>query len=454
MILTKLQSIDPNILFYDTTNHIIQSSAEGFAIKAYTSLEEDEGTAPPPPPPRDLFVKYVEPKKYSHKVWADLKRTVHYTRTEVRFYNEILPLLKTKVKDGWPICPTVYLAEYELDGLLLPEDHNEEQFLGIANILSNGTSTQSCTCLEEPKYDESDTSVLDGKYGILVMDNLKEVNNCFQTSPLESNMAQQSVKALAKFHAIAFQNHEILTTVSSRLCRFGGSYHLKNRNPKEMQHLEKAFDDFMQCIGPQAPLGFFDDTMLQNLGKRVYHAAEFISQELSPSPSEPFATIVHGDYKAMNIFFPMEDKVLTGSITTSPTPFLIDFASTGVGLGVSDLAMHIAHAISCDDLDNGMEERLFHHYYDTLQNALPHSLKNVYSKKDAWRHYKFATVDYFRFILGRQWKGVTMQVFEKRCKDTNFGMVNRCTRAALHFVKRADVYLREIEEEMQQPRNY
>lgn len=439
MILAKLLSIDPNILYYDTTAHIVQSSAEGFAIRAHTSSEGERI--------RDLFVKCVEPKKYSHKVWADLKRTVHYTRTEVRFYNEILPMLKKEVKDGWLICPRIYLAEYELSGLL-PEETEEECTGVVENPITDGTCG-TWSYFPEPKYDERDTSILDGKYGILVMDNVKEVNNCFQTSPLDSKMAQQSVKALAKFHAIAFQNIEILTKVSRRLCRYGGSYHLKNRNPKEMQHLEEAWDGFIRDIGPEAPDGFFDDIKLQRLGKRVYDAAEFISQELSPSPNEPFATIVHGDYKAMNIFLPKEDDNITNS-----TPLLIDFASSGVGLGVSDLAMHIAHALTSEDLeDNGMEEVLFNLYYDTLQKALPSALKFVYSKQDAWRHYKFATVDYFRFILGRQWKGATVEVFERRSTDTNFGMVNRSIRAALHFVKCADTYLREIEKDMEQLKN-
>lgn len=438
MILTKLQTIDPNILFYDTTAHIVQSSAEGFAVRAHTSNQERI---------RDLFVKYVEPKKYSSKIWADLKRTVHYTRTEVRFYNEILPLLKKEVNDGWLICPKIYLAEYELGGLL-PDEHEEECVPDEAPTLTNRISASSNN-YHEPKYDESDTSILDGKYGILVMDNVKEVNNCFQTSPLHPKLAQQSVKALAKFHAIAFQNHEILAKVSRRLCRFGGSYHLKNRNPKELQHLEKAWDGFIRDIGPHAPDGFFDDIKLQNLGKRVYHAAEFISQELSPSPKEPFATIVHGDYKAMNIFFPVEEEEDNDDNVTNSMPLLIDFASSGVGLGVSDLAMHIAHAISSEDLEeNAMEQVLFNQYYDSLQEALPSTLKHVYSKPDAWRHYKFATVDYFRFILGRQWKGVTVEVFEKRSKDKNFGMVNRSIQVALNFVKRTDAYLREIEEEM------
>ena len=386
---------------------------------------------------RHLFVKYIDPKKYSHKVWADLRRTIHYTRTEVRFYNEILPLLKGNVQDGWPICPELYLAEYNLKGLM--EEHESTE--APSNDCSSASSSSSNNLLD-PQYDEHDTTVLEGKYGILIMDNVVEVNHCFQLAPLRKEMAVAAVEALAKFHATAFQKEEILTKVSDRLCRYGGSYHLKNRNPKEINHLKQAWDGFVQDIGPAAPDGFFDDPSIKDLGRRLYDAAEYISQELSPEPGGAHATIVHGDYKAMNIFFKGDEK------NPTPTPILIDFASSGVGLGMSDLAMHVAHVALPEDLDEGMEDLLVMKYYNALLEALPKDLKNTYSEEDAIRHYRLATVDYFRFILGRQWKGATLEVFEKRNKNTNFAMVNRTVQAAIKFIERTDRYLKEIEREI------
>ena len=414
-ILTNLQKVDPSILSYQTTNHIVQTSAEGFVVEAQTCDEQR----------RQLFVKYVEPKKYSHKEWPDLRRTCHYTRTEIRFYKEILPLLKNKVLDGWEICPQVYLAEYNLEGLMNEQESTED----------------SSSNDNYPKYDANDTSVLDGRYGVIVMDNAIEVSGCFQQAPLCKDLATASVEALAKFHATAFENEGVLSKVSERLCKYGGSYHLKNRNPKEMKHLVSAWEGFVRDIGPAAPDGLFDDPNMQNLGKRLYHAAEYISKVLSPTASCRFATIVHGDYKAMNIFF-KGDK-------NDPTPILIDFASTGVGLGMSDLAMHVAHVALPEDLEDGLEEHILEKYYNALQNAMSDDMKGLYSKSDALRHYRFATVDYFRFILGRQWNEVTMEIFEKRNKDTNFAMVNRSVEAALKFVERTNRYLIEIEREME-----
>lgn len=419
-MLKYLQRVDSTISSYKTTKHIEQGSAEGFVVDAQT----DDGQN------RHLFVKYVDPKKYSHKVWADLRRTIHYTRTEVRFYTEILPLLKENIDDNWPMCPLIYLAEYDLQGLMEESESTEAQ-------KESGTL--------DPQYDENDTTVLDGRYGVIVMDNANEVGDCFQKSPLRKEMALASVKALAKFHATAFQNETILTQVSDRLCKYGGSYHLKNRNPKEMEHLVSAWDGFVRDIGPASPDGFFEDTRMKDLGMRLHRAAEYISKVLSPSPSCPYATIVHGDYKAMNIFFKGSEE------DPNPTPILIDFASTGVGLGMSDLAMHVAHVALPEDLEDGLEDLLVKEYYNGLIAAVPDSddLKTSYREEDAIRHYQFAVVDYFRFILGRQWNKATLGVFEKRSKDTNFAMVNRSIDAALNFVERTDRYLAIIEKEME-----
>lgn len=419
-ILTSLQKVDPTITSYKTKTHIEQGSAEGFIVEAQTSDDEI----------RHLFVKYVDPKKYSHKVWADLRRTIHYTRTEVRFYNEILPLMKENVPsdDDWTVCPQIYLAEYSLEGLMEESESTEAQNPASKTV--------------DPQYDESDVSVLEGRYGIIIMDNVNEVNKCFQKAPLDQTMAIASVKAVAKFHAAAFQKEDILSKVSERLCRYGGSYHLKNRNPKEMLQLVSAWEGFVRDIGPAAPDGFFEDPEMKDLGTRLHSASEYISQVLSPTPSCPYATIVHGDYKAMNIFFKCTEE------DPSPTPILIDFASTGVGLGMSDVAMHIAHVALPEDLDAGMEDILVKEYYNTLQEALPDDLKGAYTEEDAMRHYRFAVVDYFRFILGRQWNKATLEVFAKRNKDTNFAMVNRSVEAALNFAKRTDRYLKIIEEEM------
>lgn len=135
--------------------------------------------------------------------------------------------------DDWPVCPEIYLAEYNLEGLMDEGESTEAQ--------SNSSSTTF-----DPQYDENDLSALEGRYGMIVMDNAEKVHHCFQRAPLRQAMAVAAVKAIAKFHATAFENEEILSKISERLCRYGGSYHLKNRNPKEMLHLVSAWEVFVK----------------------------------------------------------------------------------------------------------------------------------------------------------------------------------------------------------------
>ena len=42
------------------------------------------------------------------------------------------------------------------------------------------------------------------------------------------------------------------------------------------------------------------------LGRRVFDMAEYVSKELTPVAGYEYATMVHWDYKAMNVFLPSE----------------------------------------------------------------------------------------------------------------------------------------------------
>jgi hypothetical protein len=165
--------------------------------------------------------------------------------------------------------------------------------------------------------------------------------------------------------------------------------------------------------------------------------ADYISKELSPGPNDQYATLSHGDYKAMNCFLPKQSG--------DRGVLLVDFASTGVGLGMSDVAMHIHHAVIPDKLDNGGEEELIDHYLETLEACL--GGKRRYPRAIAFRHYRLAVADYFRFFLGRFWKSATPASFEKMKENKNICLINRDVDAALAFLDRVDGYVTQIEKE-------
>ncbi len=421
-LLPIIQRAFPNVQSYTIDQNIVQANAEGFGVKLNNDV--------------DVFVKCVEASKYSHKPWGDLRRTLLYSRTEARFYSEILPLLKEHSYPSsheWQIAPKCYFAESYLEGLI-----GEEESAAAKLIQSD----------DDPNYTQEDNSILQGKGGSLILQSLQD--KYYQTSPLTVSQAKQCLSAIAKFHATAFGNKEILYQVSQKLCEYGGSYHLKNRNPKELANIKTTWEDFVNNIrnGDNVPKDFFERVAIRNIGQRIFDVAEYVSEELSPSYDDEYAMIVHGDYKAMNVFLPVIDDDQVDN-----QPLLIDFSSVGVGIGASDVAMHVTHAVEPKDLVNGGEENLIKWYLKELENALPHSKKGIYSNDIGMRHYRFATVDYFRFILGRIWRGCSLKTFEKRKNSKNFVLVSRNMEAALAFIERVDRYLDEIEREIESKNN-
>jgi hypothetical protein len=410
-LLTVLQKAFPDAISYEIENNIVQANAEGFSLQVQSKNHNST----------NIFVKKVDAHKYAHKKWDDLRRTLLYARTESRFYSTILPLLKEKSKDlNWTIAPTCHCAESNLFDLI--EEHES-------------TSAKSVTD-DDPDYSEDNTSILHGKGGLLILDSLNR--GFYQTSPLNPLEAIQCLKAIARFHAMAFQDKDILKRVSENLCEYGGSYHLANRNPKELKDIEQTWSNFsneISCVKPD----LFEQESIQNLGKRIKVMAELISNELSPAYDDDYATIVHGDFKSMNVFIPSDDS-------NAHYPIMIDFASTGIGNGMSDVAMHITHALHPNDLVNGGEEKLVDVYIDAMYDALDD--RHLYPRHVAKRHYKLATLDYFRFVLGRLWRGVTLEKIEKSKDSKNSVFVNRNIDAAIYFIERADKYLTELETEM------
>ena len=134
-----------------------------------------------------------------------------------------------------------------------------------------------------------------------------------------------------------------------------------------------------------------------------------------------------------------------------PAATLIDFASTGVGLGMADVAMHLVHALVPSDLDGGGEEALIDGYLAALAAARGVAAVELapYPRELALRHFRLATCDYGRFIMGRFWAAATPERFAAAAASPNVVLANRDLASALRFVERISTYLAEFEEEMQ-----
>jgi hypothetical protein len=410
-LLSTLLHAFPTVTGYTTVASVVQANAEGHRVV----LEDDEGST------KDVFVKHVEASKYyasKSKSWPDFRRTLMYLRTEVRFYKEVLPELQQR---GFhqAATPKIYKAEYDLKGLIGEEERTTDQTKKEPDDITSWMSTSSANA--------------NGKGGFIIMESIGE--SYYQDSPITLDQAKETLSAIAGLHAAAWEDQNLLQKAEQCLSR--GSYHLGTRNPKELAGMEQAWENFSSAFGHLNPDLF---ARTKDMGKRIYDLAEFISQEVSPGPNDPHATLAHGDFKSMNCFLPK-----TNNGESSRGVILVDFASTGVGLGMSDVAMHIHHAVRPTDLENGGEEELLDYYLQTLQEKLGPS--RCYPRDVALRHYRLAVADYFRFFLGRFWKSATPQTFETKKDSKNTALINRDVDAALAFLDRVDRYVAQIQKE-------
>lgn len=394
-LLRVLQEVLPNTTKYETLGVITQAGAEGRILKV------DNG--------KTIFIKTVLAQAYAHKNWSDLRRTLLYMRTEARFYNETLPMLEAKGLKG--MAPNCYRASYDLEGLIAESDRS----------------------IEVSQTSPAGDGFLEGKGGSLILDCMDH-HDYFQDSPLTPTQAKQCLKACAKLHAAAWEDQELLAKADARLSR--GSYSLQMRNPKEYQGLVQSWENFMENFRDQAP-DLFAKESIQQLGKRTYILADYISRQTMPTPTDRYATLVHGDYKSMNVFIPIDPSM---------DAVMIDFASTGVGIGMSDVAMHVYHALKPTDLD---EDDLISYYLHVLNSSRQefNPAAIPYSKEAATRHFRYAVVDYFRFFCGRFWKSSSLATFARSKDAANINLINRNVASAINFVAKVDEYLGEIEME-------
>mmetsp|Transcript_15085 Transcript_15085/g.43803 ORF Transcript_15085/g.43803 Transcript_15085/m.43803 type:complete len:479 (-) Transcript_15085:209-1645(-) len=357
--------------------------------------------------PAEVFLKTVLATDYvsSRKDWSDLRRTLLYARTELRFYRDVLPEMNKK---GFHAAPKVYHAHYDFSEWIPEDEHATEPADEAVDMES----------LPDPLE----------KGAWLVLECIS-ADTHMQASPLPMDRAKQCLKASAEFHASAWEDRGLLRKASRELSR--AAFNLQMRNPKELAGIEGAWDNF--CINFKEDLsanGLWTE-QIRNMGKRMKAAAAYVSKECTPSPDDKYVTVIHGDYKAMN--------VMMGIDAATPT-IMIDMASASAGLSMSDVAMHIHHAVDPEDLDGGGEESLVKYYLQTLRD-----LGCAYPEDIAQRHYKLAVVDYARFFMGRMWKTATPHTMEQKKQNANIANINRSVPSAMRFVKVVDKYLSEIE---------
>jgi hypothetical protein len=358
--------------------------------------------------PSEVFLKQVLATDYvsARSDWGDLRRTLLYARTELRFYRDILPVMN---KRGFHAAPECYFAQYDFDGWIDEEEHATTP----ADVSVNKDA------LPDPLE----------KGGWLILECIS-ADTHMQDSPLSIDQAKQCLKAAAELHASAWEDRELLDKANCELSR--AAFNLQMRNPKELAGIVGAWESFCSNFEDEMKANDLWTEEILELGKRIKAVAEYVSKECTPTPNDKYATVIHGDYKAMNV-------MMGKDLATAPT-IMIDMASASCGLGMSDVAMHIHHAVNPEDLDKGGEAMLVDFYIKTLRD-----LGCEYPEDVAQRHYKLSVVDYARFFFGRMWKSATPETMAQKKDNKNIANINRSVPSAMRFVRVVNQYLAEIE---------
>ena len=115
------------------------------------------------------------------------------------------------------------------------------------------------------------------------------------------------------------------------------------------------------------------DSIMQ-VGPRFGDAVAPLLASLAKGPN----TLAHGDYRADNMFFDEQNKLV-----------VLDFQLIGTGIGAYDLAYFITQSIAADDASKH-ERELFDRWIDgVLSGGAP---KELVDKKALWEHYRSAAL--------------------------------------------------------------
>ena len=262
-------------------------------------------------------------------------------------------------------------------------------------------------------------------------------------SPLSKSEVLSSLCFLAELHGKCMESNEVLKASQQHLLQQACYFKLQRRR-QDLTSIPDIWAAFVESFSP-CDASLFAEEGIQRLGVRLQAQAEWIDEQLQVQAHESFCTLVHGDFKAMNVL--VHQNNCQRSIP-------IDFQWTGLGFGTADVALHLHHSVHIDVMRDGGEEELLRHYHRRLLEELDArsdcdgaELRKRYSYTVARRHYELSVLDYARMVFSSFYRGVTPATCAKRAGAMNASLVYRDVPCALRFVRRVDELLRGVEAE-------
>ena len=352
-----------------------------------------------------------------------LRRDLLSNRVEARFYREFAPILSSR---------------------------------GVELFKALAVDERLAWLDEQASASATDAHQLNG--GVLLLLECADERRHIQSSPLTAAQAKLALSSLARFHAAAWEDVDLLTSAAARLHEGGGCWwSLAQRGADEMARMHELWPRFLRGFAHLDP-ELLNRSSVVELPRRLAALAHWVAEELAVTPSQPHCTLIHGDYKAANLFLPVSEHDETdGTVEEQAAVVPVDFQWVGFGLGMRDVAYHITHAVEVDALaPEGAEEALVRCYCNSLRTRLAASAKaaggvaSAYDDAIAMRHYRLACVDYARLLLTRFVTDASEGAFaaaNAAPRAMNIGVIFRDVRAAPRFIRRLDAHLAVLEAE-------
>ena len=152
-------------------------------------------------------------------------------------------------------------------------------------------------------------------------------------------------------------------------------------------------------------------TLTKGLGSRLQAAAGPIARFLTAAsaPTSSYSTLIHGDYKAANLFFKHDQDDACGGDNGAQSVAALDFQYTGAGVGAEDVAYLLYPDARGHYFD--VEDELLETYHEQLVSQLMQTQKGGPSSMplDIFRQfYELGRVDLTLYWLSRGWVASTV----------------------------------------------
>ena len=219
---------------------------------------------------------------------------------------------------------------------------------------------------------------------------------------LSVSEAKRALKWVARFHAV-FWNDDKAQDWRRDLWTRGGFW-TDGKDAINNQAISSQWSQTVRWLQTNHPELVSEE--VKGIGKRIQALAGLLDRFLSTESVGPRGTMIHGDYKAANLF--LSDSSDGNDCLGAESVAVVDFQFSGGGLGAEDVCYLLFSDARGHYFDE--EDELLRVYHEELITSLIEQRKGGPSSisLDCLKmQYKLSRIDFTRHLLGRGWVAST-----------------------------------------------